>query len=370
MRALLYTGEGRIGLSHGVSVRPPQSGEIIVRIVACGVCRSDLSVVHGKIPWPAPAVLGHEGAGVVEEVGPGVTKIKSGDHVVLHTLANCGHCEHCDSGKPTHCRETLGNRSTPFSLADGQPVTNFAAVSAFAEYTVVKQDQAVVIDKEVPLTAACLIGCGVLTGVGSVLNRARVQTGETAAVFGGGGGVGLNVIQGLVLSGASRIIAVDTVPEKRQLTELFGATDFIDAREGDVSERIRALLPHSKTANTGTFGSGGVDWSFECTGNPIALKSAVEALTWGGNAVVVGVPPQNATIELPINPIAYVDRGIIGSRYGSSRPHHDIPMYVALYKQGRLKLDELITKQYPLEDFEAAFADLDAGKLARGVLAF
>ena len=135
-------------------------------------------------------------------------------------------------------------------------------------------------------------------------------------------------------------------------------------------KRIRALLPHSKTANTGTFGSGGVDWSFECTGNPMALKSAVEALTWGGNAVVVGVPPQNATIELPINPIAYVDRGIIGSRYGSSRPHHDIPMYIELYKRGRLKLDELITKQYAVEDFESAFADLDAGKLARGVLTF
>jgi Zn-dependent alcohol dehydrogenase len=369
MKALLYTGEGRIGLSHDVSVRDPGQGEVIVNVVACGLCRSDLSVVHGNIPWPVPAVLGHEGAGIVEAVGPGVTKVKVGDHVVMHTVANCGHCAPCESGRPTHCRETLGNRTTPFSLGDGTPVSNFAATSAFAEYTVVKQDQAVVIDKDIPLNAACLIGCAVLTGVGAVLNRAKVRAGDTAAVF-GIGGVGLNVIQGLVLSGASRIIAVDTIAEKRGLAELFGATDFIDATQADAAEQIRALLPHSKTQTTGTFGSGGVDWTFECTGSPIALKGAVAALDWGGTAVIVGVPPHGATIELPINPIAYVDRTITGTRYGSSRPHVDIPMYIDFYKRGRLKLDELITRQYPIEDFETAFADLDAGKLARGVLAF
>jgi S-(hydroxymethyl)glutathione dehydrogenase/alcohol dehydrogenase len=369
MRALLYTGEGRIGLSNDVHVRDPGPGEVIVNIHACGVCRSDLSVVHGNIPWPAPAVLGHEGAGVIEAVGAGVTKIKPGDHVVMHTVANCGHCAHCESGRPTHCRETLGNRTTPFSLGDGTPVSNFAATSAFAEYTVVKQDQVVVIGDDIPLKAACLIGCGVLTGVGAVLNRAKVRPGDTAAVF-GIGGVGLNVIQGLVLSGASRIIAVDTVAEKRALAEQFGATDFIDATQGDAAEQIRTLLPHSKTQTTGTFGSGGVDWTFECAGSPRALKSAVEALDWGGGAVIVGVPPHGSTIELPINPIAYVDRTITGTRYGSSRPHIDIPMYIDFYRQGRLKLDELITKEYPLADFETAFADLEAGKLARGVLAF
>jgi Zn-dependent alcohol dehydrogenase len=368
MRALLYTGEGRIELSHGVTVRAPQTGEVIVKIVACGVCRSDLSVVHGNIPWAAPAVLGHEGAGIIEEIGPGVTKLKVGDHVVMHALANCGHCGPCETGKPTHCRETLGNRTTPFSLGD-IPVSNFAATSAFAEYTVVKQDQVVVIDHDIPLNAACLIGCAVLTGVGAVLNRAKVQAGETAAVF-GVGGVGLNAIQALVISGASRIIAVDTVAEKRGLAEMFGATDFIDASQGDAAEQIRALLPHSKTQTIGTFGAGGVDWAFECTGSPIALKAGVAALNWGGTAVIVGVPPQGATIELPINAIAYVDRAVIGSRYGSSRPHHDIPIYLDFYRQGRLKLDELITRQYQLADFETAFADLEAGKLARGVLAF
>lgn len=369
MRALLYTGEGRIGLSNDVRVRDPGPGEVIVNIHACGLCRSDLSVVHGKIPWPAPAVLGHEGAGVIEAVGAGVTKIKVGDHVAIHTLANCGHCSPCESGKPTHCRESLGNRTTPFNLGDGTPVSNFAAVSAFAEYTVVKQDQVVPIDHDIPLNAAALIGCAVLTGMGAVLNRANVRVGQTAAVF-GVGGVGLNVIQGLAIAGASRIIAVDTIADKRALAEQFGATDFIDATQADAADQIRTLLPHSKTMTTGTFGSGGVDWTFECTGSPIALQAAVAALDWGGTAVIVGVPPHGATIELPINPIAYVDRTITGTRYGSSRPHHDIPLYIDLYRSGRLKLDELITQEYALADFEKGFADLEAGKLARGVLAF
>jgi S-(hydroxymethyl)glutathione dehydrogenase/alcohol dehydrogenase len=368
MRALVYRGEKRIELTGSMTVRPPAAGEVIVRVVACGLCRSDLSVVHGKIPWPAPSVLGHEGAGIIEEVGPGVTRLKAGDHVVMHTLANCGHCSYCESGHPTHCRDTLGNISTPFSL-DGAPVSNFAATSAFAEYTLVKQDQVVVIDPDVPLNAACLIGCAVLTGVGAVLNRAQVKPGQTAAVF-GVGGVGLNVIQGLVIAGASRIIAVDTVADKQALAEQFGATDFIDATAGDVAEQIRALEPHSRTQTSGTFASGGVDWAFECTGSPVALKAGIAALTWGGNAVIVGVPPQGATIELPINLMAYVDRSVMGSRYGSSRPHHDIPVYIDLYTRGRLKLDELITRQYPLADFEQAFADLEQGKLARGVLAF
>src|SRR6185295_7917333 len=232
-------------LSSAVTVRDPGPGEVLVRIVASGLCHSDLSVVNGTIPWAAPAVLGHEGAGVVEKVGEGVTRLRGGDHVVMHTLANCGHCAQCDAGLPTHCRDTLGNRSAPFAL-NGQAVSNFAATSTFAEYTVVRQDQLVAIDADVPLTSACLIGCGVLTGVGAVLNRAKVAAGQTAAVI-GLGGVGLNVIQGLQIAGAARIIAVDTVPAKKALAETFGATDFIDAKAGPVSEQIRELLPHSKT---------------------------------------------------------------------------------------------------------------------------
>jgi Zn-dependent alcohol dehydrogenase len=202
-----------------------------------------------------------------------------------------------------------------------------------------------------------------------VLNRAKVEAGQTAAVY-GVGGVGLNVIQGLKIAGASRIIAVDMLAGKRPVAEIFGATDFVDATQGDAAEQIRALLPHSATQRTGTFGSGGVDWTFECTGSPVALKSAIAALNWGGNCVVVGVPPAGATIELPIGAMAYVDRSVMGCRYGSSKPHHDIPMYLGLYQRGLLKLDELITKQYAIEHFHDAFADLEQGKLARGVLTF
>jgi Zn-dependent alcohol dehydrogenase len=368
MRALIYKGEHQLELSGAVTVRDPGPGEVLVRIVASGLCHSDLSVVNGTIPWAAPAVLGHEGAGVVEKIGEGVTRLRAGDHVVMHTLANCGHCAQCDSGLPTHCHATLGNRSAPFSF-DGTPVSNFAATSTFAEYTVVRQDQLVAIDTDVPLTSACLIGCGVLTGVGAVLNRAKVAAGQTAAVI-GLGGVGLNVIQGLRIAGASRIIAVDMLPEKRALAEMFGATDFIDANAGPVAEQIRALLPYSKTQQSGVFAAGGVDWVFECTGNPRALRDALGALDWGGNCVIVGIPPRSATLELPIEFMAYVDRGIIGCRYGSSRPHADIPMLVDLYKQGRLKLDELVTRQYPIENYVQAFEDLEQGKLARGVLTF
>src|SRR5579862_1468196 len=290
---------------------------------AAGVCHSDLSVINGTIPFPAPAVLGHEGAGVVEAVGDAVRSVKPGDHVVIATLASCGACRACGTGHPTWCKSSLGNISTPFTFK-GDPASNFAAASVFSEVTIVSEVQAVRIPKDVPLSSACLIGCGVLTGVGAVLNRAKVKPGDTAAVF-GVGGVGLNVIQGLRIAGAARIIAVDMLVSKRPMAELFGATDFIDASAEDPAEQIRDLLPHSKSQRVGTFGSGGVDWSFECVGSTKVLKSALAALDWGGNCVLVGVPPADATIEVLVSQLGFVDRSIMGCRYGSSRPHRDIP---------------------------------------------
>ena len=363
MRGLIYEGPNKISYTEDLSVREPQDGEVLVRIAASGICHSDLSVVNGTIAWAAPAVLGHEGAGIIEKVGPRVTALKPGDHVALHTLANCGHCQHCESGRPTRCRATLGNRTEPFSL-HGAPVSNFAATSTFAELTVVKQQQAVKINPSIPLDVACLIGCGVLTGVGSVIHRANVATGDTGAVF-GIGGVGLNVIQGLKLAGASRIVAVDLLASREAMARDFGATDFIDASKEDAVVRIRELLPDPVNPH-----SGGADWSFECAGSPAALKNAVACLAWGGNCVIVGVPKANATYELPIMSMAYVDRGILGARYGASQPHKDIPAYLRLYSNGSLKLDELVTKRYRLDQFEDAFHDLEAGKLARGVFVF
>jgi S-(hydroxymethyl)glutathione dehydrogenase/alcohol dehydrogenase len=310
--------------------------------------------------------MGHEGAGIVEEVGSAVSSVALGDHVVISTLASCGRCSACARGLPTRCRSSIGNMTRPFTYA-GEPCFNFAAASCFAERTVVDAIQAVRIDPAVPLTSACLIGCGVITGMGAVLNRAKVAAGETAAVF-GVGGVGLNSIQALRLSGASRIIAVDTLASKESLARQFGATDWINATEVDsVSDAIRDLLPGGK----GMYNPGGVDWAFECTGVPKVLHDAIDALEWGGNAVAVGVPPASAMLEQAIfSSFIYIDKGIMGCRYGTARPHHDFPKIAEWYLQGKVMLDELVSQVYPHADFHTVLEHMHEGKLARGVLQF
>lgn len=251
----------RLRVRDGLEVREPGAGEVTVRIANSGVCRSDLSVMNGTIPFETPVVLGHEGAGVVEQVGPGVRHLATGDHVVLSTLGHCGTCVHCDRGRPTMCRSTFGERPTPFTL-DGKPHYAFANVSSFAEVTVVKATQAVAIPKEIPLASACLIGCGVLTGAGAVLNRAHVEAGDRAVVV-GVGGIGLNAIQALRLVGADPIIAVDANPDKEALARQFGATHFVDARQGSVIEAVTDLT------------RGGADWAFECIGHKKAIEDAL-----------------------------------------------------------------------------------------------
>jgi Zn-dependent alcohol dehydrogenase len=368
VRGIVYTGEGA-EVTDALEVRDPGPTEVRVSIVAAGVCHSDLSVINGTIPWKAPSVLGHEGAGVVEAVGSEVRSVTVGDHVVIATLASCGTCRACATGHPTWCIKTLGNVSTPFTYR-GEPASNFAATSVFCESTIVKEVQAVKIDKEVPLTSACLIGCGVLTGVGAVLNRARVSPGETSAVF-GVGGVGLNVIQALRLAGASRIVAVDTLASKEDLARQFGATHFVDASDGDPVKAVRAIVPPGPDRVSGALGwTGGVTWSFDCVGHPAVLRAALDVLDWGGTALAIGIPPQGTEVSVDVNALAYVDRGLLGCRYGSSRPHHDIPLMVELYQAGRLMLDELVTEQRPLEGFREIVEDMEAGKLARGVLTF
>ena len=368
MRGIVYTGTD-VEITDELEVGSPGPGQVRVAVGAAGVCHSDLSVINGTIPWKAPSVLGHEGAGVVEAVGSEVRSVKPGDHVVIATLASCGHCRACSTGHPTWCVQTLGNVSQPFTYK-GEPASNFAATSVFAESTVVSEVQAVKISKEVPMTSACLIGCGVLTGVGAVLNRARVATGETAAVF-GVGGVGLNVIQGLRLAGASRIVAVDTMASKEALARQFGATHFVDASAGDAVTAIREIVPPGPSRTAGALGwTGGVTWAFDCVGHPAVLRNALDVLDWGGTALAIGIPPQGTEVAVDVNALAYVDRGLLGCRYGSARPHHDIPLMVELYLSGKLLLDELVTEQRPLEGFREIVADMEAGALARGVLTF
>ncbi|MFB7289496.1 Zn-dependent alcohol dehydrogenase [Actinacidiphila glaucinigra] len=349
MRGVIFDGK-QPSVVDDLEVRDPGPGEVLVRIHAAGLCHSDLSVIDGVIPFPVPVVLGHEGAGVVEATGAGVSHVAPGDHVALSTLANCGTCPDCDRGRPTMCRKAIGRPGRPFSR-EGEPLFNFASNSAFAERTVVKAVQAVPLPESIPLTSAALIGCGVLTGVGAALNRARVDRGDTVVVI-GTGGIGLNVLQGARIAGASRIVAVDTNPAKEEPARLFGATEFVDT-----AEAVRALLP------------AGADHVFECVGHVGLIRQAVDLLDRHGQAVLLGVPPADAEASFRVSSM-YLDKSILGCRYGSSRPQRDIALYADLYRRGRLLLDELVTRTYPVEDFAVAVEDARGGRVARGVLTF
>jgi Zn-dependent alcohol dehydrogenase len=353
MRGLVWTGE--LEVRDDVEVRDPRPHEVVVRIVHAGLCHSDVSVLDGTIPFPTPVVLGHEGAGVVEAVGGAVRKVQVGDHVVLTTLGNCGMCDACDRGQPTHCRDTMGKLSRPFTVG-GEKAFQFANAGVFTERTVVSETQAIVIPPEVPLEVACLIGCAVVTGTGAVLNRARVQPGETVAVI-GAGGIGQSVIQAARLAAASRIVVVDANPAKEAVARTFGATDFIDGSAiDDTVTAVKDLgLPN------------GVDHAFECVGHPALIRTAIGLLDWGGNCVLLGVPKLGTEASFVVNDL-YNDKSIMGCRYGSTRPHHDIAMLVGFYLDGRLQLDEMVSKVYPLADVRHALDDLHAGTLNRGVL--
>ncbi|MGV9501238.1 alcohol dehydrogenase catalytic domain-containing protein [Streptomyces sp. NPDC003642] len=349
MRGVIFDGK-RVRVVTDLEVRDPGPGEVRVAISAAGLCHSDLSVVDGTIPFPVPVVLGHEGAGVVEAVGVGVTHVAPGDHVALSTLANCGTCPDCDRGRPTMCRQAIGRPGRPFRH-EGLPVHQFAANSAFAERTVVKAVQAVRVPDDLPLPSAALIGCGVLTGVGAVLNRARVDRGDRVVVI-GTGGIGLNVLQGARLAGALRIVAVDANPAKEEAARRFGATDFLTSMDG-----VRDILPT------------GADHAFECVGRVELIRQAIDALDRHGQAVLLGVPPATAEASFRVSSL-YLDKSVLGCRYGSSRPQRDIALYAELYRRGRLLLDELVTRTYPVEDFEKAAAHARAGRVARAVLTF
>lgn len=366
MKGIVYNGTAA-QLVTGLEVRDPGPRDVIVRVVNAGVCHSDLSVVDGTIPWPSPVVLGHEGAGVVEAVGSAVTHTKPGDHCVVATLAACGLCENCLSGRPTQCRSTMGNLSQPFTL-DGSPCNNFAGASVFAERTVVRDTQVVPISKDVPLSTACVIACGVVTGVGAVFNRANVQAGQTAAVF-GCGGVGLNVLQALRARRASIIVAIDTDPGKEALARQFGATHFFNGRDEDIIDKVRALAPHSPDVLTGPFNAGGLNWVFDVVGHPNVTRTGMEMLTWGGNVVVLGVPAPSVELSIPYTRFTHVDRGIMGCRYGTIVPQRDIPLIVEMYRRGELMLDELVSAVYPMERFNDLVEAMHSGELARGVLA-
>jgi len=346
---------------ESVKLKAPRADEVVVKVVASGVCHSDLSVVQMKIPFPPPVVLGHEGAGIVEEVGRDVTDLEPGDHVVLSWVENCGKCHYCTAGHSHLCdaniRSMMSGGESVFE-SNGMDIARMAGVGSFADHTIVRATAAIKIDASVPLDRACLVGCGVMTGVGAAINTVRIEPGQTVAVF-GCGGVGLNVIQGAALAGAGRIIGVDMAPGKLTLARTFGATDVVDAKAGDAVAQIKELT-----------GGIGVDFAFEVIGNTAVIAQAFEAVKRGGKAVVVGVPGMGQDVTVPGLAFPLEEKSIIGSLYGSANMKRDMPRLIELYQRGRLKIDELISKRIKLEDVNAAFAAMEKGEVARSVIVF
>ncbi len=344
-----------------VTLDAPGDRELLVRTVATGVCHSDLHIAEGLVVGGRGAlVLGHEGAGVVEAVGPGVTYVQPGDHVVTCLSGFCGQCEQCLGGHPNVCtaNATVRPRGAPPRMSrPDERVSAFIGLGSFAEKMLVHEHSVVKIDPTIPLDVACLVGCGVLTGVGAALRTAAVTAGDTVAVF-GCGGVGLSIVQGAVLAGASRIIAVDRMAPKLDLARTLGATDTVDASAGDMVKAVRDLT-----------GGRGVDHAFEAVGVPALVRAAAESLAVRGTATIVGVPPDGAVFEIPYAAIRPECR-IQTCRMGSNRFRQDIPRYLDFYRAGRLRLDEMVTTRGRLEDVNDAFAALHAGEGARTVLLF
>ena len=358
MKAAVFHGPHQPLTIETVDIDKPMGREVLVRTVASGVCHSDLHFVDGFYPFPAPAILGHEAAGIVEAVGPQVVEFRPGDHVICCLSLFCGKCEYCLTGKTHLCqtRPTRTKGEPPKLSWKGQPVNQFANLSAYAEQMLVHENALVKIDDKMPLAQAALIGCGVTTGVGAVLNTARIEAGTTTAIF-GAGGVGLATIQGARIAGARMIIAVDTVAAKLERAKELGATHLVDASKDDPVKAIRTLT------------GGGVDYSFEAIGLKIAAEQCFDCIKPGGTATVIGMIPVGQKIELD-GPMFLREKKIQGCSMGSNRFKVDMPRYIELYRQGRLKLDEMVTRRGKLEEVNEAFRAMKAGEVARTVLMF
>jgi len=362
MKAAVFHGPDQPLSIEEVDIQSPNKGEVLVKIAASGLCHTDLHFMEGYFPWPAPAVLGHEAAGVVEQTGEGVTAVQPGDHVILAINPSCGVCRYCVAGKPYLCSQGSGSHqmkdgTTRLTLKkDGRPVHHFFGVSSFAEYAVVSELAMVKVRDDAPLEKLCVIGCAVATGVGAVVNTARVTPGKSVAVF-GCGGVGLNVLQGANLAGAWPIIAVDTVDSKLALAEQFGATHLVNAAKEDPAPKVREIT------------GGGADFAFEAVGDVEVLAQAFDSLDRGGTAVMVGVPPLGAKYDVDTLNLL-TDKSLHGCTYGSTDFRRDFPMLVNLYMAKKLKLDELISRTYPLEAINEGFEAMKKGEVARAVIKF
>ncbi len=347
-----------------IDLSDPQHGEVLVRVVAAGLCHSDLSVINGDRPRPVPMVLGHEGAGIVEHVGEGVHDLSPGDHVVFVFVPSCGHCKPCQSGRPALCEPGALANGRGEMLAggtrlsrNGQAVHHMTGVASYANYAVISRRSLVKVDREVPLHIAALMGCAVLTGTGAVFNMGAVAPGGTAAVV-GLGGVGLAAVMGAVAAGAETIVAVDTLPSKLDMARSLGATHCFDAADPDVVGKVKEAT------------QGGVDAALEFAGSARALESAFSITRRGGTTITAGLPNPKAVLN--ISPVTLVaeERTLRGSYLGSGVPARDIPRFLALFHRGRLPVDKLLTHRITLSDINEGFDRLQRGEAIRQVIDF
>ncbi|MAE80933.1 MAG: alcohol dehydrogenase [Chloroflexi bacterium] len=341
----------------------PKTGEVRVKMSAAGVCASDHHVMTGDNPTPMPIVLGHEGAGVVDTVGPGVTMVKQGDRCVLSFVPSCGHCRSCRTGIPNICdtnRET-GTRqydgTCRLYTSDGTEVHQFAKLGVFAESVVIPQQACYPMPNDVPMEVAALIGCSVTTGVGGVINQPNMRAGMTVAVI-GAGGVGLNAIQGAALMNASRVIAVDIHDHKLEFAYKFGATDVINANDQDAVAAIQEMT------------GDGVDFAFDTFGHKLTTEQAYKATRKGGTTVIVGLAPDGMNAEIPLVELVRNQKTLVGSYYGSASPHETFRKLLSFYKQGRIDVGGMVTRRYKLDEINMAYEALERAEDGRGVIIF
>lgn len=349
-----------------VSLDTPGPHEVLVKMAAAGICHSDWHVMQGDLPVPLPAVLGHEGAGIVEAVGQEVIRVKPGDHVVLSWVPSCGRCYFCLKGRYDMCEEAFNIQLSgilPGNVSrlrwDQKPLYHYLGTSCFAEHAVVADTGVIVIDPEISLSQAALVGCAVTTGFGAVTHTARVGPGDSVAVV-GCGGVGLNVIQTAHLSGADPIIAIDVNPKKAELAKIFGATHFVDAGQSD--DLITPVIDLTQ--------GRGADFAFEVIGRKETIEQTYGMVRKAGMAVIIGVAPPHLDVELNAFSFPSQSKILTGSWYGQSVPSLDIPRILGLYQAGRLNLDDLVTGHYYLDQINQAFHDLVQGTVGRGVVVF
>jgi S-(hydroxymethyl)glutathione dehydrogenase / alcohol dehydrogenase len=359
MKAAVCYAFGQPLVVEEVDLGPPRTGEVQVRLKATGICHSDVHLIRGEWGGKLPVVAGHEGAGVVEAVGPGVTLAKPGDRVVVSLLRSCGRCAFCQTGAPYMCAGSfpldaeglLRNRR-------GEPLGRGFRTATFAERAVVDQSQVALVPDDMPLDQAALLACGVITGLGAVVNTARVPPGSSVVVI-GTGGVGLNAIQGAVISGAGQIIGVDRLDAKLEAARAFGATDTVNGAQRDAAEAVAELTE-----------GAGAEYVFVTVGSAAAVALGLRMIGTLGTLVIVGLPEQGATVPLTIDQIVNSGQRVVGSNMGSTRLSVDVPRLVALHRQKRLKLAELISARYPLERINEAIEAMERGEALRNVIVF